>query len=448
MVFALHAECSKWMVRFACVLLLCLPDRARAASVEPPRLNEAKRGNVIFLHPDGTSLSAWNAFRILEFGPDGMSQWDRMPEMALYRPHVTDSIAPTSHAGATIHGFGVKVVRDSYGQDGKKPVTSASGKPYSVMTEAIRAGIATGIVNSGHLAEPGTGALLASVDARANRPEIARQIIESGCRVVLGGGEVLFLPEGVVGRHGEKGIRKDGSNLIERAKDVGYKVVYTKTELEALPDTTRKVLGLFAAEATYTPTNEEGLRQAGIPAYDPDAPTVADMTAAALRFLAHSGEQFFLMVEEEGTDDFANKLNASGTFEAYRRADAMIGVARDFISLRDDTLLLMASDSDAGGMQAVAMGRADAKNAPTKVATTTEAGTPLDGVEGTGGRPFVSAPDKEGRRYLFGVAFISSADMFGGVIARAEGMNSELLPPHLDNTGIFRLIHRTLFAGK
>ena len=429
----------------ASAMALAPGDRMTAESFTAE--SRAETGNVIFLHPDGTSLTAWNAYRVLEHGPDGMTEWDRMPEVAFYRPHVTDSIAPTSHAGGTVHAFGVKVVRDSYGQDGKRPLTSASGKTHSVMQETINAGLSAGVVNSGHLAEPGTGTQLASVDKRGNRTEIARQILESGCQVILGGGEVLLLPREAVGRHGKPGIREDGMNLLTRAEALGYNVVFTLEELNALPDDAGKVLGVFASEGTYYADAEEALQKAGLQPYDSHAPTIAEMTAAALRFLDASGKQFFLMVEEEGTDDFANKLNASGLFEAYRRTDAMIKVSRKFLEKRDDTLLLVASDSDASGLQTIAYGLADAEGAPTQLPPTTDAGTPLDGVEGTGTAPFVSGPDREGRRFLFGVSFATHADLHGGVVARAEGFNSDKVPLHLDNTGVFELIHATLFGS-
>jgi alkaline phosphatase len=403
-------------------------------------------GNVIFIHPDGTGLAAWNAYRLIDAGPDGLTQWDQMPRAAFYRSHVLDSIASTSHAGGTIHGYGVKVLRDSYGRNGASPLTSASGRPHSLMTEALLAGLACGIINSGHLAEPGTGAQLASVDSRADHAEIARQLVESRCHVILGGGEVLFLPAGTTGRHGRPGTRSDGKNLVERAKELGYSVVYNRGELAALPDNTSRVLGLFAAENTYNDLPMQELLQRKLTPYDPNAPSTAEMAAAALRFLSHSGRRFFLMAEEEGTDNFANVMNAAGLFEAYRRADALLGTARAFVRSHDDTLLLMASDSEASGLHTVPLGLADAPNAPKKVPAATDAGSILHGQRGPGTEPFLSAPDRTGRRFLFAVSFASSDDLPGGVVARADGYGAGLLPLNLDNTGIFTLIHRILFA--
>ena len=55
------------------------------------------------------------------------------------------------------------------------------------------------------------------------------------------------------------------------------------------------------------------------------------MTEAALDFLTASGRQFLLVVEEEGSDNFANHNNATGSLMALPRADEAIGVVLDYI---------------------------------------------------------------------------------------------------------------------
>ena len=145
-------------------------------------------GNVIFVHPDGSGASAWAAARLLAVGPDGDLNWDRMDRMAVYRGHMKNSMGATSHGGATSHAFGVKVHWDSYGMDGLEPLTSLSGKPFSILTEAAEAGRGTGLVNSGHLAEPGTGVFGASSPSRENADLITKQLIEGGTDIILGGG--------------------------------------------------------------------------------------------------------------------------------------------------------------------------------------------------------------------------------------------------------------------
>lgn len=405
-------------------------------------------GNVILVHPDGSSLNAWNAFRIATVGPDGLTNWDKLPGVALYRSHFADGLSPTSHGGGTVHAWGVKVVADSYGMNGDQPIVARSGADAPLLVEAKRAGLAVGIVQTGQIAEPGTGVFLASSLKRADYAGIAATILASGADVILAAGEKHLLPKGAAGRHGV-GARADDRNLVEEARAAGYAVVFTREELTkaAADEGVTKLLGVFAEDATYHAGAEEVMAEKGLPPYAPEAPTVAEMTDAALRVLARGGKRFALVVEEEGTDDFANANNASGLFEAFRRADAAIGVARDFVVGHPETLLLTAADSDASGLQVIGLGRQKApdQTAP-RVPATTKLGNPVDGVTGQGSEAFLSGADREGRRFWFGVTFSSGSDMVGGVVVRAEGLNRERLPVNLDNTELYVPMWETLFG--
>jgi alkaline phosphatase len=355
-----------------------------------------------------------------------------------------NSLGASSHGGATSHAFGVKVEYESYGMNGTAPVSSLSGRPYSVLTEAQQAGLATGLINSGHLAEPGTGVFVAGAPRRQAVDTITLQVIESGAEIILGGGEALLLPRGVMGRHGAEGVRRDGRNLLERARELGYQVVHDRDELLALPTSTRKVLGVFAAFHTFNDRPEPVLQAQGLPLYAPNAPTVAEMTEVALRLLEASGKRFLLVVEEEGSDNFANVNNAVGTLTALARADEALGVALAHVEQNPETLLITAADSDAGGLQVYPIRDAESFGEP--VPLTTRNGGALDGRDGTATPPFVAEPDRFGTQLRFAVAWASFDDVLGGVVARAHGLNAELLPASVDNTDIYRMLYATLFG--
>jgi alkaline phosphatase len=406
--------------------------------------SERPVGNAILIHPDGSSVSTWSAMRLLAVGPDGQLNWDRLEHLGVYRGHLTNSLGSTSHGGATAHAFGVKVPYESYGTYGTEPVTSLSGKPLSIMGEAREAGLATALINSGHLAEPGTGVFVASPTSRAAVDEISKQIIESGTDIILGGGESLLLPREVVGRHGVWGIRRDGENLVERAEELGYTVVYNREELLDLSPETEKVLGLFAPAHTFNDRSEQELRLYGAPLYRADAPTVAEMLQVALRLLESRGEQFLLVLEEEGPDNFANQNNAIGTLTALARADTAIGVALDYLGDHPNTLVILTADSDAGGLQVVPVRDTLAYDLPLSLITRN--GAPMDGPEGTGSVPFLAQPDQFGNRLQFGVAWAHYDDMLGGIVARAHGLNAHHLPTSVDNTDIYRMLYLTLFG--
>jgi alkaline phosphatase len=360
----------------------------------------------------------------------------------------------------------VRVLRDSFGLDGVKPITALSGKNMSIMEEAIAAGFATALLQSGCITEAGTAVFIASVKDRwGDRPLIAEQMIESGLDVILSGGERFLLPKGVQGRHGV-GERPDGVNLIERAKELNYTVVYNRSELMAVaanPAVTR-VLGVFAWGHTFNDREEEVLRAEGLPLYWEWAPTMYEMAEATLKILGRNpkaeGRGIFIVAEDEGTDNFGNMSNARGSFEAGRRSDKAMGVFLEFLAKNPNTLLLNAADSSAGakglrGLDPAGMKRVQAVKAEegyfASWHNTDPDGerifVPVDGRDGAGTEPFLAAPDKFGNRWEFVVQWLRD-DVSGHTVARAKGLNAEVVRELgiVDSTDIYRIMYYTLFG--
>lgn len=407
-------------------------------------------GSVIFIHPDGASSATWAATRALYKGPDSDLHWDALPAIAVYRGHMADSLSATSNGGATTHAFGVKVASDAYGRSAGGDVgvdlVDANGHSTSVAMQAIRADIPVGLVQSGIAPEPGTGCFVAPAATRRDYEGIAATLIESGSEVLLSGGEAHFLPEGVEGVHGP-GVRTDGRNLINEARQAGYTVVRTRDELLSLSPDTSRVLGLFAHSSTFNAQSEETLEREGLPLFDPDAPTIAEMTEAAIRVLSRDDRDFLLVVEEEGTDNFGNKNNASGVLEAARRADDAIGIARQHLQDNPDTLLITTADSDGGGLRMVGIPLLPERAVPDTLPERNRNGAPIDGVDGTGSAPFLAAPNQSGLRLPFFVVWSSLDDVAGGVLVRADGLNSHLVRGSFDNTQIAEVMRQTLFGN-
>lgn len=406
--------------------------------------NHPITGSVIFIHPDGSGLGMWGALRLVKVGPDGLLNWDKIDNMGIYRGHLYNSASASSNAGATAHAFGIKPDYDAFGINPSNPIKSLSGKDYSIMTEAKLAGKSIAVINSGHLCEPGTAVYLANAPKRSMEDTIAAQIIHSGADIIFAGGEVMLLPEGVIGFHGEEGIRKDNRNLLEEARQLGYKVILTREELLSLPANTEKVLGVFAARNTFNDDTEENLKEAGLKNYDKNSPTLLEMTEVALKILKNKNKDFFIVIEEEATDNFSNYNNANGALEALSHADDAIGYAMKFVDDNPNTLLITAADSDAGAMQVI--GLRDSTDFEIPVPERSSNGSPYDGSAGTNTLPFVSQPDQFGHQLRFLITWATSYDVMGGVVSKAYGFNSEYLPTNVDNTDIYRVIYRTLFG--
>jgi alkaline phosphatase len=424
---------------------------------------------------------------------------------------MSDQLAATSNGGATTHAFGYKVRGPgSFGKDGDRAVLARSGYAGSIMREAGNLGHPIGIVNDGDVAEPGTGAFLAEVDDRYNSTEIVRQMLDGrpGADdqdpvVVLGGGERFFLPEGTPQCETEVRLdcsvhvdqvdgggpnRTDGRNLLQEAALDGWVIVRTRQQFDSLgtwlesdEGIAPKVLGLFAADDIFNDVPEEQLIRLGLVddsrapddprgrlivwgsrsgtlGYDP--PTAAEMTKVALVVLdRHRGERdksFLLVVEVESTDNLPNENNAIGALRALRRADEVIEVVSDFQQTHPATLLLTTADSDASGLKLIAPVPKDASGMVTGLpgnSTGIAAERILhtvDGIEGRNTRPFVAAPDAMGQVLEFAIAWAGEEDVGGGVVARAQGANAELMRTTFvegfHNTDVYRLMYFTLFG--
>lgn len=470
-----------------------LTSRNPAPTAAPKATKDT--GNVIFIHPDGTSPSHYMALRNIDKGPDGRLNWDMMSNAGVYLGHMENQLTGTSNAGAVTHANGVKVFNESFGlEEDNSRVTPASGKEgYTILEEAIASGKATALIQSGHLAEPGTAAFAAettnrdgnNVRARDKYAEIIEDVIRSGTNVIMGGGELYMLPQGTTGFHVTAEIdasetspqRRPSTNLIDLAKSFGYTVVYTEDEMNEVVNSTNqpeKLLGVFAAIHTFDDRTEEELglnSDSPLPLYVATAPTVAEMLEASLKIVSKDPDGFFAVVEEEGSDNFANNNNAVGTIEAIRRADAAIGIAKNFVDTQDpNTMVITAADSDAGGLQvsqyapynrpsgsftsnpAIADSEPQVPFIGINPTTTNTNRNYLDGINGSTGtveapwRAFPAQDSIDGEMGNFGVAWVGTPDFPGSIVAKTYGMNADKLPSTLDNTEIYNLMYRTMFG--
>jgi alkaline phosphatase len=460
--------------------------------------NNSDKRNVIFIHPDGTTQSHYDAIRLLEVGPDNKINWDTLPNVAIYKGHLKDSLTSTSHGGATVHGSGDKVLADSYGCDGN---CSDDSIKRTIMEEARDNNFEIGIINSGTITEPGTGVFVSHVSERSDHCGIIQQIVEeSNATLILGAGEKYYLNTNETSYHPnpsnnlvpDRGVCEN--NMIEIAKSLGYTVIYNKTQLQNIDiPNVSKVLGIFAYEDTYNDLSENELFERGINVginsigkcdevcrlYEPYAPTFDEMVDFGINFLNyHSKKGFLLVAEEEGTDNFGNdNMNAEGVIEAGKRADKAIGITLDFAQQNpNNTLVITAADSDAGGFGIYSNQQVYNKEypildvngcidetlsySPDPLVQQPEQNILIDGItdysiikyqyNGTTifcEKPFLAKQDKYGNALFFNILWFphGAPDVGGGTITRAFGCNSnDEVKGTIDNTDIARIMANCL----
>ncbi len=381
-----------------------------AQPAKPAEAASPKTKNVILFVGDGMGTAARNAIRLATVGEKGKLAMDDMPYAGLV--HTSSTVPVTdSAASATAYASGVKTYNGAIGMDANK-------KPVKTIAEyAKEAGKSTGVVTTSQITDATGAAFGAHVEDRSKQSDIALQLLtKSKVDVLLGGGEDFWYPAGEAGKFpdapaedpSEKSKGTQG-NLVTKAKQLGYSYVSTKDGLKQAKG--GKLLGLFANEEMFQ-QNEEGKGDI----YNPVV-SLPEMTKKAIDTLSTNQKGFFLMVEEEGTDEFAHKNNAKMTIKSGQALDASVQVAKDFAKKNPDTLVLVLADHETGGLSIEPVDAED------------ETG---DGISKEDG-PFAIANSKES----FVVDWTTSGHTAVDIPVTAMGKNAQLFTGVFENTAVF-----------
>ncbi|MCX6566952.1 MAG: alkaline phosphatase [Candidatus Aminicenantes bacterium] len=297
----------------------CAPKEDRGPA--PAEVKPSPR-NIIFLIGDGMSNSISSAARIRKGGLTGFLRMDEMPVIGLVRTSSANALVTDSAAAGTALAGGVKTNNKyiSMTPDGKKVRT--------IVEAAMARGMAAGLVVTSSVTNATPAAFGSHATSRWLESRIAEGLLQNRIDLLLGGGYGFFIPNSLEGSS-----RDDERDLIREAKEAGYAVCRTKEEMAAAPD--GKVLGLFAEEAMTT---------------EPPEPSLAEMTAEALRRLSGRKQGFFLMVEGSLIDMRAHDNDLEKTLDQTLKFDAAVGVALDFAKKDGHTLVIVTADHETGGL--------------------------------------------------------------------------------------------------
>ncbi len=226
-----------------------------------------------------------------------------------------------------------------------QPLVAASGAGMPLMVEAKRAGKAIGIVNTASVTDAGTGTQLAVVTARRDHQAIAAQMMDQEPDVILGGGEAYFCrsaPRAAT-------ARVSAATAAISSRKRGRRDMRSSSpppSLRRCPPARHASWASSPRKNTFNEGREEDLRAKGQPVFQPQAPRYDAMVAAALKVLRAKPGGFYLMAEEEATDNLGGDNNAEGVLEAASGADRAIGHALQAAFEDKSITVLVASDSD------------------------------------------------------------------------------------------------------
>jgi alkaline phosphatase len=233
------------------------------------------------------------------------------------------------------------------------------------LLEAAQAkGMPTGLVATSAITHATPASFGAHVRSRKMETRIAEQLIANKVNVLFGGGRKFFLP-----KSDPNSGRKDDLDLIARAREAGYLVVETASELRSSRGS--HMLGLFQLEALTTAEPE---------------PSLALLTGKAIRALRHACLEssagkgrpgFFLMIEGSQIDWACHDNDAAEAVRQTLLFDQAVEVAVDF-ALRDGrTLVIVTADHETGGLTLTAGGNEGDMELTPHWSTTGHTGSPV-----------------------------------------------------------------------
>ncbi|MDM5337490.1 alkaline phosphatase [Fictibacillus enclensis] len=379
--------------------------------------NPKKAKNVIVFVGDGMGASHREAIRLATKGLTGDLSMNKMPYVGNVHTSST-SVVTDSAAAATAMASGVKTYNGAIGVNpDKKPVKT-------VLEMADKAGKSTGLVTTSQITDATPAAFGAHVEDRSKQSDIAKQYLEnSRVDVLLGGGEDFWYPAGNPGKFQDnpaKDVKEQSKgtqgNLVAEAKHMGYKYVTDKDGL--MKTKNDKILGLFANEEMFEqrPEGEGDL-------YNPVV-SLPDMTKKAIDTLSQNKRGFFLMVEEEGTDEMSHENNGKLMIKAGKQLDKSVEVAKKFAQKHPETLVLVVADHECGGLSIEEVNGSD------------ESG---DGISKEDG-PFTVAHSND----QFTLDWTTSGHGGVSVPLTAMGPGADQLAGTYENTNIFKVIKKAM----
>ena len=265
-----------------------------AENNDPPK-------NVILMIGDGMGIGQLEIARLFEYGKNGRLFIETMPNVALVHTYSANNIVTDSAAGGTALAIGEKTNNESIG-------LSANGEEKeSILDQFKKHGKKVGVVTTSTVTDATPGAFTGSVENRwSGQASIARQQLESGIDVILGGGSKYFTPQ-----------HQDGIDLVNRFKEKGYTYITNKRELRETKG--EKLLGLFNSSYLEFVVDKEKVKNL--------EPSLLDMTHKAVDTLSASDNGFFLMVEAGRIDHASHASDITGVWRETIEFDQTVKYA-------------------------------------------------------------------------------------------------------------------------
>jgi alkaline phosphatase len=326
------------------LVVLCVPACTDHPSTDPaPIGSAAPAANVILFVGDGMGPSvvglAKDYARVVESRDLWMEKAISEGDLALVQVPALGTLATDSSAAATAMATGKRVPN-------KVVSVSAEGAALTTILElAEKERRSTGLVTTTRLTHATPACFAAHISHRDLENEIAELMLSSGTDVMLGGGLRHWIPQDKTAldftAYDGSSKREDASNLVEKAKALGYTFVSDRDGLLSAGGSD-KLLGLFAS--SHLPYALDRRPDDGS-----DVPSLVELTEAALDVLSKNENGFFLMVEGGRIDHAAHANDAASVIADALEFDEAVGIAMVFAEKQKGTTVFITADHVTGG---------------------------------------------------------------------------------------------------
>jgi alkaline phosphatase len=270
--------------------------------------------NIILLIGDGMSFAHFQAGMLASENPLNLEQFRHI---GFINTSSANSFITDSGAAGTALATGVKTNNGYIGMDpDQNPVKS-------ILHIASDNGLSTGVVVSCAVTHATPAAFIANQPSRNMAEAIALDYLNSGIDVFIGGGR----------NHFEN--REDGRNLLNELESAGYKMAYSMDEVIGL--TSGRLAGLVAEG--HPPRYSENRGN-----------MLPDGTGVTINILNGNRKGFFLIVEGAQIDWGGHANDIDYIVDEMIDFDRAVGKALEFAKKDGETLVIVTSDHDTGGM--------------------------------------------------------------------------------------------------
>lgn len=291
----------------------CAPKASEnPVPVKVPEAAPQPAPNIILIIGDGTGLTQLST---LWYGNGKKPNYERFKVVGLSKTNSSSHQITDSGAGATAFSIGEKTYNGAIGVD-QDSVSKTN------ITELLsEKGYTTGVVATSSITHATPASFFAHTKSRHEHYEIASQLVSSDIDFFAGGGIKYFAR------------RPDKSSLFPTLAEKGFAVDTNSIDSNL---TGSKVGYLLADDAL--PSLKEGRGD-----------FLSKATQKALHFMDEQEAPFFLMIEASQVDWGGHANNTDYIISEVQDLDKVVGLALDYASKHENTLVVALADHETGG---------------------------------------------------------------------------------------------------